>query len=108
MTTAGSGEGRRPGVSFVFDRRAPSPLPTHRRPRHPVRNRDQERKRMSNDKHQPGPSRRQFLVGLGVTGAGLVATGAGPAPVLAGLASAAAEPRFEPGPGTPDNAHLFG
>ena len=63
---------------------------------------------MSNDKRQPGPSRRQFLVGLGVTGAGLVATGTGAVPVLSGLAAAAAEPRFGPGPGTPAGAQLFG
>ena len=63
---------------------------------------------MSNDKRQPGPSRRQFLVGLGVTGAGLVATGTGAAPVLSGLAAAAAEPRVGPGLGTPASAQLFG
>ena len=60
---------------------------------------------MSNDKR---PSRRQFLVGLGVTSAGLVATGAGAVPALSGLAAAAAEPRFGPGPGTPGDAQLFG
>jgi hypothetical protein len=61
---------------------------------------------MSNDKRTPGPSRRQFLVGLGVTGAGMVATAAGAAPLLSGVASAAVEPRL--GPGTPVSAQLFG
>src|SRR5690349_2162665 len=55
---------------------------------------------MSRDAHSRGPSRRDFLKGLGATGAGLVAGSVGASAGLAVPAEAASRPASTVGPGT--------
>jgi hypothetical protein len=55
---------------------------------------------MSRDAHSRGPSRRDFLKGLGATGAGLVAGSVGASAGLAAPAEAASRPASTVGPGT--------
>lgn len=66
---------------------------------------------MTDENRPPGPSRRQFLTGLGATGAGVAAVAVGGNP-LAGLVDRAEADTNEPhsfhGPGVPQSAEDFG
>ena len=64
---------------------------------------------MNGDTHSPGPSRRDFLKGLGATGAGLVAAGARRAPAEAAATGRqpGRYPRARPPASTADFGRIF-